>query len=49
MAADNVPAEISYKCNSCGEKAYFAYGHYEESRFMFSIIPDCNIPIFGST
>ena len=47
-ASDNVSAEISYKCLSCGEYAYFAYGHYEDGRFNFSIIPDNDIPIFGT-
>lgn len=35
-ALDNVPAEISYKCNDCGEHAYFAYGHYENDHFPFA-------------
>jgi hypothetical protein len=47
-ASDNLPAEISYKCLSCGEFAYFAYGKYEDNRFEFSIIPDCDVPIFGT-
>jgi len=47
-ASDNVPAEISYKCLSCGEFAYFAYGHYEDNRFNFSMIPDCDVLIFGT-
>jgi hypothetical protein len=39
-AADHVPAEISYKCNTCGEYAYFAYGHYEDNRYNFRLIED---------
>jgi hypothetical protein len=34
-AADNVPAEISYKCKDCGESAYYAYGKYESNYFPF--------------
>lgn len=39
-AADNVPAEVSYKCNTCGEYAYFVYGHYEDGHCRFRLIPD---------
>lgn len=39
-ASDNEPAEISFRCNKCGEYAYFAYGHYEDGRCRFRMAAD---------
>lgn len=38
-AADNVPAEITYECQKCHVKAFFAYGHYEDQYFPFTACP----------
>jgi hypothetical protein len=37
-AGNNVPAEVSYACNTCGESAYWAYGHYEGDVCRFSAL-----------
>ncbi len=41
-AGDNVPAEISYECKTCGECAFFAYGHYDDFRFNFRLIDEAD-------
>jgi hypothetical protein len=43
-AGDNVAAEISYLCNTCGEYAFYAYGYYQDDRCMFSLIFDNEDP-----
>lgn len=36
-AGDHVPAEIEYLCLTCGNYAYFAYGNYEDDKFLFTV------------